>query len=275
MTSLQGKVVLLTGASMGIGAAIAEHLAQAGAHLALLARSEDKLSALAKVLTSKHSQCKAIYIPTDIGKHDAVDKAVASTVEQLGSIDILINNAGLALGTPAIFPHLKIEDVITMNNTNINGMMFVTHCVLNRSMLARKAGTILNITSTTALEVPPFPGETVYHANKACQEGFTNALRNELNETNIRVLALRPGAVDNHFHHQRVGYDEELHDSFFEGMKPLQSEEVAEAAVFMLSQPFNRSIKALDVVSTGRSHPDNCFRYLANTLCSSTVSKRL
>ncbi|KFA46942.1 hypothetical protein S40293_03588 [Stachybotrys chartarum IBT 40293] len=270
MTSLQGKVVLLTGASMGIGAAIAEHLAQAGAHLALLARSEDKLSALTKELTSKHSQCKAIYIPTDIGKHDAVDKAVALTIEQLGSIDILINNAGLALGTPATFPDLKIEDVITMNNTNINGMMFVTHCVLNRSMLARKAGTILNITSTTALEVPPFPGETVYHANKACQEGFTNALRNELNETNIRVLALRPGAVDNHFHHQRVGYDEELHDSFFEGMKPLQSEEVAEAAVFMLSQPFNRSIKALDVVSTGRPHRDNCFRYVANTLCSST-----
>lgn len=107
---------------------------------------------------------------------------------------------------------------MTMNNTNVNGMMFVTHAVLNKCMLERKVGTILNVTSTTALEAPPFPGEAVYHANKACQEAFTNSLRNELTETNIRVLALRPGAVDNEFHHKRVGYDEELHDSFFEGM---------------------------------------------------------
>ena len=125
----------------------------------------------------------------------------------------------MALGTPARFPELKISDILTMNNTNINGMMFATHSVLNRSMLARKEGTILNITSTTALEVPPFPGETVYHANKACQEGFTNALRNELTETNIRVLALRPGAVATHFHRQRVGFDDELYDKFFQGME--------------------------------------------------------
>lgn len=104
-----------------------------------------------------------------------------------------------------------------MNNTNINGLMFTTYAVLNASMMPRKAGTILNVTSVTALEAPPFPGESVYHCNKAAQEAFTNALRNELCGTNIRVLALRPGCVATNFHSLRVGHDKEKYDKFFEG----------------------------------------------------------
>lgn len=84
-------------------------------------------------------------------------------------------------------------------------------------MISRDAGTILNITSVTGLEVPPFPGETVYHSNKAAQEAFTNALRNELVGTGIRVLALRPGCVATNFHSLRVGHDREMYESFFEG----------------------------------------------------------
>lgn len=95
--------------------------------------------------------------------------------------------------------------------------MFVTHSVLNRSMISRDTGTILNVTSVTGLEVPPFSGEAVYHSNKAAQEAWTNSLRNELVGTNIKVLALRPGVVATHFHTQRVGYDSEMYDSFTEG----------------------------------------------------------
>lgn len=118
-----------------------------------------------------------------------------------------------------------MADILTMNNTNINGMMWVTHAVLNKSFLPRKTGTILNITSITGLEVPPFPGESVYHANKACQEAFTNALRNELSETNIKVLALRPGCVATNFHSQRVGHDKAMYDSFFEGFEYVNATE--------------------------------------------------
>jgi 3-hydroxy acid dehydrogenase/malonic semialdehyde reductase len=160
--------------------------------------------------------------------------------------------AGLALGAPAAFPDLKLDDIMQMNNTNINGMMFATHAVLNASFMKQKAGTVLNITSTTALEAPPFPGEAVYHANKACQEGFTNALRNELQGTNIRVLALRPGVVATHFHHQRVGYDEKKYKEFTQGFTPLEADQVAEQAVWMLQQPLNVSVKALDVVPSGK-----------------------
>ena len=123
------------------------------------------------------------------------------------------------MGAPAAFPDLKVQDILTMNNTNTNGTMFVTYSVLNRFMRARDSGTILNITSITGLEVPPFPGEAVYHANKAAQEAFTNALRNELTGTNIRVLALRPGCVATNFHLLRVGNDRDKYQKFFDGFE--------------------------------------------------------
>lgn len=127
--------------------------------------------------------------------------------------------AGAALGTPATYPNLKISDISTMANANINGMMWVIHSFLNRSMRAQKPerGAILNVTSVTGLEVPPFPGEAAYHASKAFQEAFTNAIRNELGGTDIRVLVLRPGCVATNFHSQRVGHDNQMYDSFFEG----------------------------------------------------------
>jgi len=251
---LEDKTVLLTGASMGIGEAIANALADRGASLVLLSRSEDKLDTLAQRLSTAYPGTKIIYRAADVGSFGDVDSAVASAVEEIGIIDILINNAGLALGAPARFHELKIQDVITMSNTNINGTMFVTHSVLNRSMMKQKPGkgTILNVTSTTALEAPPFPGEAVYHASKAFQEGFTNSLRNELVETDIKVLALRPGVVATHFHTQRVGFDKEQYNSFIEGYDPLIAEDVAHAAVYMLDQSERISIKALDVVPTAQ-----------------------
>ncbi|THW67893.1 NADP-dependent L-serine/L-allo-threonine dehydrogenase ydfG [Aureobasidium pullulans] len=254
MPALKGQLVLLTGASMGIGAAIARSLAASGANLALFSRSEDNLQALAEEIKSAHEGVKVTYRAVDVGDHEAVDKAVASVVKEMGEIDVLINNAGLALGAPKAFPDLKITDIITMNSTNINGYMFVTYSVLNHSMRtpSRHTGTILNITSTTALEAPPFPGEAVYHANKACQEGFTNALRNELCGTDIRVLALRPGVVGTHFHRQRVGFDDGMYDDFMDGYRPLVPEDVAESAIYMLNAPMSVSIKALDVVPSAQ-----------------------
>ncbi|KAL2817538.1 hypothetical protein BJX63DRAFT_385360 [Aspergillus granulosus] len=251
---LAGKTVLLTGASMGIGEEIANSLSEQGCNLILISRSEDKLATLAKKLSSSNSSNKIIWRAIDIGDEPAVDKAIASAISEIGEIDILINNAGLALGAPARFPDLKISDIMTMVNTNINGLMYVTYAVLNRSMLASKpgAGTILNITSITGLEVPPFPGEAVYHANKAFQEAFTNSLRNELSGTNIRVLALRPGCVATNFHSLRVGHDKEKYDKFFEGFDPLLPDTIAQAAVYMLSQPLNVSVKAMDVVPSAQ-----------------------
>ncbi|KAF2033097.1 short chain dehydrogenase/ reductase-like protein [Setomelanomma holmii] len=251
--SLQGQTVLITGASMGIGAAIARHLAAESATLILFARSSDKLKNLADELKSKHDGLNVFTTIVDVQDHESLSTAVQNVVEQVDHIDVLINNAGLAIGAPNAFPDLKIQDIITMTGTNINGFMFATYAVLNEGkMKERGKGTILNVTSTTGLEVPPFPGEAVYHASKACQEAFTNVLRTELVGTDIKVLALRPGVVATNFHEQRVGYDKSSYDDFMEGFEPLVADDVADAAAFMLSQKDRVSVKALDVVPTAQ-----------------------
>jgi 3-hydroxy acid dehydrogenase/malonic semialdehyde reductase len=202
--SLKNQIVLITGASMGIGAAIARRLAAEQATLILFARSGDKLKAFAEELKNAHSGIKVFTSIVDVQDHTALSTAISNIVKEVSHIDVLINNAGLAIGAPSPFPDLKIQDIITMTGTNINGFMFATYAVLNEGkMKERGRGTILNVTSTTGLEVPPFPGEAVYHASKACQEAFTNVLRTELVGTDIKVLALRPGVVATNFHEQR------------------------------------------------------------------------
>lgn len=246
------ETVLLTGASMGIGEAIAKALLVKGYNLVLVSRSEDKLAKLAGELSSSRPDRKVIWRAVDIGVNSDVDKAIDSVVSEIGPISILINNAGLALGAPSSFPDLCVSDFQTMVNTNINGLMYVTYAVLNKSMRKSGNGTILNITSVTGLEVPPFPGEAIYHASKAFQEAFTNALRNELNGTNIRVLALRPGCVATNFHSQRVGHDKKQYDEFFSGFNPLVPEDIAGAATYMLEQPQGVSVKAMDIVPSAQ-----------------------
>jgi len=202
--SLKNQSVLITGASMGIGAAIARRLAAEEAILILFARSGDKLKALASELQSTHPDLKVYTTIVDVTVPSSLSTAVTEITKLVSHIDILINNAGLAIGAPNRFPDLKIQDIITMTSTNINGYMFATYAVLNEGkMKERGKGTILNVTSTTGLEVPPFPGEAVYHASKACQEAFGNVLRTELVGTDIKVLALRPGVVATNFHEQR------------------------------------------------------------------------
>ncbi|KAE9970682.1 hypothetical protein BLS_004793 [Venturia inaequalis] len=242
------------GASIGIGAALAHALAPKNPTLILLSRSQENLSSLSTALRKQHgSGLQILCTAVNVQDHRSLRSAVAKIVSQTGPIDILINNAGLALGAPAKFPDLDIEDIVTMTGTNVNGYMFAAYAVLKEGgMMERREGTILNITSVTGLEVPPFPGEAVYHSCKAAQEAFTNVLRTELRDLNIRVLALRPGVVATHFHEQRVGYDRGMYDEFMEGFEPLVAGDVAMSAVWMLCQDERVSIKALDVVPTAQ-----------------------
>lgn len=158
-----------------------------------------------------------------------------------GAFDILVNNAGVALGAPARFWEQDLDvDIAAMINTNVVGFMNTAHAVLNEGGMARaKRGTIINVTSVTALELPPFPGEAVYHASKAFQEGFTDSLRNELLGTNVRVLALRPGVVQTNFHEQRVGYDGKQYNGFME----VGSANFAALSAYMLTKALRRALK--------------------------------
>jgi len=213
--SLKNQNIVITGASMGIGATIAKRLASESANLILFARSEDRLKDVAQECLEAQPGIKVHTATVDISNHESLRKAVSSAVNELGPIDVLINNAGLAVGAPNTFPDLTIDQINTMSGTNINGFMYATYTALNEGkMKDRNKGTILNITSTTGLEVPPFPGEAVYHASKAFQEAFSNVLRTELVGTDIKVLALRPGVTATNFHELRYVASNNLPDIY-------------------------------------------------------------
>ncbi|TGO87907.1 hypothetical protein BPOR_0196g00090 [Botrytis porri] len=190
---LKDKTALVTGPSMGIGEATAtrlgySRLANDGANLVLLSRCKDKLDKIKEQILSKTPSTRISIYAIDIQNYKYVDKAVESPVTEFGAIDILLNNAGLALGAPTAFWELPLELIDQMNTTNISGTMYTTHSVLNRSMIPNSKGTILNVSSVTGLENPQFSAEAVYHANKACTKAFSNSLRIETARTNIRVM---------------------------------------------------------------------------------------
>ncbi|KAK2671708.1 Short-chain dehydrogenase/reductase SDR [Fusarium oxysporum f. sp. vasinfectum] len=225
MESLKGQTAFITGASMGIGEAIAVALAEQGVNLALVSRSKDKLETVRTNITSKFPNVKVGVYPVDLQHQVDVEKAVKATISEIGQIDILINNAGLALGAPGRFWEIPADQITQMSGTNINGVM---------------------------ARMPPFNGEAVYHASKAFLEGFTNSLRMETAGSDIRVLVLRPGCVATHFHLQRVQYDQGAMDEFFQGYDPLVAEDLAQSVLYMLSLPSRISIKALDCVPTAQ-----------------------
>lgn len=252
--SLAGQSVVITGASMGIGAATARLLAAQGATLVLLARSEDKLARLAEEIRAATPDARVLHFSVDVRDYAAIAATMTAVVAELGKpIDVLINNAGLALGAPAVFPDQSIADIVTMVETNISGVMYAAHAVLNQGLMRQQqTGVILNVTSVTGLEAPPFPGEAVYHTAKAAQEAFSNSLRIELSGSNIRVAVVRPGVVATNFHEQRVGYDASLISDFVQGYEPLVADDVADAIAWMLAKPERVAIKALDVVPTAQ-----------------------
>ncbi|EGZ22143.1 hypothetical protein PHYSODRAFT_492417 [Phytophthora sojae] len=206
--------------------------------MALLARSKDKLVALAEELQGVPGCGRVVVYAVDVQDRNALAAAMSDTVKEIGGpVDVLVNNAGLTLGAPACFQDQSIADISIMVQTNVNGVLFAAHAALNQGgMMVQKRGVIVNVTSVTALEAPLFPGEAVYHMAKAAQEGFSNALRNELSRTNVKVVVVRPGVVATNFHEQR----------------PLVSDDVADAISWVLDKPERVMVKALDVVPTAQ-----------------------
>ncbi|EEY54951.1 uncharacterized protein PITG_08528 [Phytophthora infestans T30-4] len=181
---------------------------------------------------------RVVYFSVGVHDSNALATAITDTVQQFGGpVNALINNAGLALGAPACFQDQSIGDISMMVGTNASGVLFAAHAALNQGgMFAQKRGVIVNVTSVTALEAPPFSGEAVYYMAKATQEGFSNSLRNELCGTNIKVVVVRSGVVVTNFHEQR----------------PLVSEDIADAISWVLEKPECVMVKAIDVVPTAQ-----------------------
>ncbi|MBL3657651.1 SDR family oxidoreductase [Fulvivirga sediminis] len=189
MENIEGKVVVITGASSGFGKISAEYLSERGALVALGARSTDKIEKLAKEINDKGG--KAIAVTTDVKDKDQVKKLVDEAVKEFGKIDVMLNNAGIMPLSP--LENLKIEDWDSCIDINIKGVLYGIAAALPH-MKEKKSGQIINVSSVAGHTISP--GSAVYSATKHAVRVISEGLRQEVKPYNIRTSIISPGAVD-------------------------------------------------------------------------------
>ena len=229
---LKGRIVLVTGASSGIGAATALAFAAEGARLLLAARREDKLAKVAAAVTERGAE--AVHtISLDVRDRKAVQKAIDALPAEWAAIDILVNNAGLSRGLEKLYQG-KTEDWEEMIDTNVKGLLYVTRAVVP-GMVERGRGHVINLGSTAG-ELT-YPGGAVYCATKAAERAINDGLRQDVLGTPIRVTTVDPGMVMTDFSLVRFHGDQERAASVYKNIQPLNAEDVAEVIVWAASRP--------------------------------------
>ena len=238
MGSLSGKIILITGASTGIGAAAARSLVKLGCKIALTARSADKLAVLAGELDSA-----ALAIPGDVTIEADVQNIVARTVAAFGGIDVLLANAGIYI--PGKIYEGNPDDWAKLIDTNITGVMRCVHAALPY-MMAQKSGDVIVTSSISGFS--DIHWEPVYSASKHAIQSFVHTVRRQVIPFGIRVGSIAPGTVAN----ELWGiYDQAEISRRVAEHSALRSEDVAEAIVFMLSQPPHVTIRDLVMLPQG------------------------
>lgn len=244
MQKLSGKTAIVTGASSGIGEAIAHSLAQAGVKVALMARREDRIAALAKQL--KDAGGEAIAIKCDVADYSSISQAVAQTVQTWERVDILVNNAGVMyLGSVS---DANVADWEQMMRINVLGLMYCTRLVLP-VMKQHGGGDIINISSVSGRVVSN--RSAAYSATKFAVNGFSEGLRQEVFKDKIRITVIEPGAVATELtdHIPDPSLKKTVKD-WVATMTPLQSEDIANAVLYAASQPANVSINEIMIRPT-------------------------
>ncbi len=244
---LKGKTIFITGASSGIGKACAEHYAALGARVIVTARRKDRLEKLAQHLRTSHH---AEVLVVELNVQDSAN--VKATIEGLPAhwqeIDILINNAGLALNTAPIQMG-NTEDWDVMIDTNVKGLLYVTRAILP-GMIARNTGHIINIGSIAGRDY--YPGGNVYCATKHAVKAISHSLRIDVAGTPIRVSEIAPGAIHTEFSEVRWK-DKARADAFYEDFTPLVADDIARSVVFCTLQPAHVNISELVIHPTDQA----------------------
>lgn len=245
--NLDGKAALVTGASSGIGASTAKALSEAGASVALAARREDELEQLADEIESDGGE--ALVVPTDVTDEDDVAEMVDRTHEAFGSVDVLVNNAGVMLLE-------NVEDADTGNfrqmvEVNLLGLMDATHEVLPY-MQKQGEGHIVNISSVAGRKA--MAGGAAYNATKFGVNGFTEALRQEVTgENDIRTTLIEPGFVDTELaEHIPDDEQQEQTKEMLEQMDVLRPDDIARSIAFAVGQPTHVDVNELLIRPTGQ-----------------------
>ena len=232
---LSGKVVLVTGGSSGIGRAMARAVASAGASVALVGRSAERLEDVAKGLRTD-----ALALPADLTKPDEVDRVVAETVGRFGRIDILLPNAGLYI--PGDVAEGDPDSWDALIAINVNSVFRLVRAVLP-GMIERRGGHVVITSSVSGHQAIHW--EPIYSASKHAIQSFVHGLRRQVAKHNIRVGEIAPGVVLN----ELWGYtDQTAIEEKVEAREGLRSEDVAEAVLFMLTRPANVTIRDLVIL---------------------------
>jgi 3-hydroxy acid dehydrogenase/malonic semialdehyde reductase len=230
--SLKGKIVFITGASSGIGAATALAFAAEGTRLLLAARRTEKLTEVASLALVRGAAAVHCF-QLDVRNHRAVQDAIDSLPAEWAEIDILVNNAGLSRGLEKLYTG-KVEDWDEMIDTNVKGLLYVTRAVVP-GMVERKRGHIVSLGSTAG-EIA-YPNGAVYCGSKAAERLINDGLREDLLGTPVRVTSVDPGMVETDFALVRFHGDDERAANVYKGLTPLTPEDVADAIVWAASRP--------------------------------------
>ncbi|KAI7859965.1 hypothetical protein BDC45DRAFT_495392 [Circinella umbellata] len=247
---LEKKNVFITGASSGIGESAAREFAQEGSNLILTARRLDRLDALKNELKQKHSDIDIHTLKLDVRKKKNVEEAIDSLpVSVKNNIDVLVNNAGLVVGMEPLI-NITEEDYDTMMDTNVKGLMFLTQAILP-GMIQREKGHIINVGSVAGKQ--SYRNGSIYCASKHAVDAITRALLYETMETPIRVSQICPGMVNTEFSTVRFRGDKEKADGVYEGLQPLDGQDIAEMITFIAGRPPHVNVADMLVFPTAQA----------------------
>jgi sulfoacetaldehyde reductase len=238
------NVVFITGATSGFGRATARRFAEAGWALVLTGRRQERLEALQQELSAK----VPVHIATlDVRDAEAVKQVVAELPAGFREVKVLINNAGLALA-PEPAQKVDLRDWHTMIDTNVTGLVNVTHALLPRLIETGKGASIISIGSVAGHW--PYPGGHVYGATKAFVEQFSYNLRCDLLGTGVRVTDIAPGMAETEFTLVRTKGNQDASDKLYRGTTPLTAEDIAEQIFYVATLPDHININRLEVMPT-------------------------
>ena len=248
------KIVLITGATSGIGQACARRFAQNGYNVIITARRADRLEAIRHDL--ERYGAKVMTLVFDVRDAAAATAAVTSLTDEWKQIDILVNNAGLALGLDKEYEG-NPEDWETMIDTNIKGLLTMTRLVVP-AMVERNEGHVINIGSVAGDAA--YAGGNVYCATKAAVKAITDGLRIDLAHTAVRVTNVKPGLVEINFSNVRFHGDTERADNVYKGITPLTGDDIADVVYYAASAPKHVQIAEVLVLATHQANGSVIYR---------------
>lgn len=238
------KIVLVTGATSGIGRACAVKFGEKGYRLIVNGRNPEKLDALTKELRDRGFEVLPLLF--NVCDRDATTAAINSIPAEWSEVDVLVNNAGLALGLEPEYEG-DYQDWDTMIDTNIKGLLTMTRLIVP-GMVTRDKGMVINIGSVAGDAA--YAGGNVYCATKAAVKTITDGLRIDLAPTRVRVTNIKPGLVETNFSNVRFHGDSERADNVYKGIKPLTGDDIADVAVFAAEAPEHVQIAEVLVLAT-------------------------